>query len=212
MGFVIDGKVYYCHEFNHANSVTNVYMSTPNLPVRYEIENDGNGGAAVLSHICSSVMSEGGLQKLGILRHQDSDELSLSSAGTRYVVMAGRLKSTHLGLSVDLENISTLCPGTNDSGHWELVLGGTPSAALTFNGLTNSGLEVALGNGTITHSGGTEIDGSYVSTQQAAVFNTPNAARLGSLIDGTPQVFYLVFVPQVNNTDVVMSVTWRELL
>lgn len=77
-------------------------------------------------------------------------------------------------------NVSALVPGTNDLGHWELVIGGTPSASLTFNGFTNSGMEVALGNGTITHSGGTEIDGSYVSTQQAAVFNTPNAARLGS--------------------------------
>lgn len=211
-GYVQGVGIEYFFTFTGVNNLATVYMSTPNLPVRYWIENDGNGGADTFDHICCSVQSEGGLQKLGILRHADSNEISCSTAGTRYVVMAGRLKSTHFGLSVDLENVSALVPGTNDLGHWELIIGGTPSASLTFNGVTNSGVEIALGNGTITHSGGTEIDGSYVSTQQAAVFNTPNAARLGSAIDGTPQVFYLVFVPQVNNTDVVMSVTWRELL
>jgi hypothetical protein len=48
MGFVVDGIVYYCHQFNHANSVSTVYMSTPNLPVRYEIDNDGTGAASTL--------------------------------------------------------------------------------------------------------------------------------------------------------------------
>ena len=43
-GFVIEGKLIYFHEFNHANDLIVAYMSTPNLPLRYEIENDGTGG------------------------------------------------------------------------------------------------------------------------------------------------------------------------
>src|SRR6056297_3389277 len=43
MGFVIDGKFIYCHEFLNANNLTEVYMSTPNLPLRSEISNDGTG-------------------------------------------------------------------------------------------------------------------------------------------------------------------------
>lgn len=209
-GFVIDGVIHYVHAFHHSNRISSVYMSTPNLPLRYEIENDGNGGAATLEHICGSVISEGGAQKNGILRHKDSGTLSVSS-GAEVVMMAARLKSTHLGLSINIENISFLVKGNAKDGHWELRLGGTPSAALTFNGLTNTGVDVAIGNGSITHSGGTELDGGFVSSVQAAQFNTPNAARPGSAIDGTAQVLYLVFVPD-GNTDVEASVTWRELL
>lgn len=36
-GFVIDGIIYYCHEARHSNSSTSVYMSTPNMPLRYEV-------------------------------------------------------------------------------------------------------------------------------------------------------------------------------
>jgi hypothetical protein len=185
-------------------------MSTPNLPIRYEIENDGNGGAAELEHICSSVESEGGMNKNGVLRHADANKNNYATAGTRYLVMAGRLKSTHLGASIDIENVSTIIY-SNDFGHWELIVGGTPSAALTFNDLVNSAVQIALGDGTITHSNGMAMDGGYISTQQSIVFNTPNAARPGSLIDGTPQVWYLIFIPFTNNTNMGASITWREL-
>ena len=40
-GFFIDGIPYYCHAIHNSNVNTVVYMSTPNLPLRYEIENDG---------------------------------------------------------------------------------------------------------------------------------------------------------------------------
>lgn len=43
-GLVVDGKIYYFHYFSHANVTNVVYMSTPNLPLRYELENDGTGG------------------------------------------------------------------------------------------------------------------------------------------------------------------------
>jgi len=57
---VVDGVPTYLHQFNHANHSAGVYMTTPNLPIRYEISNDGTGAAAEMECICSSVMSEGG--------------------------------------------------------------------------------------------------------------------------------------------------------
>ena len=64
-GWVVDGKIYYCHEVNNANNLTLVYMSTPNLPLRYEIDNDGTGAASSMVQICSTVISEGGEQDTG---------------------------------------------------------------------------------------------------------------------------------------------------
>ena len=64
MGFVINGVINYAHRFDNANINPAVYMSTPNLPIRYEIDATG-GGAGSIDCICSSVSSEGGLQGTG---------------------------------------------------------------------------------------------------------------------------------------------------
>ncbi len=64
LGFVINGSVIYAHRFDNANINPSVYMSTPNLPIRYEIDATG-GGAGSIDCICSSVSSEGGLQGAG---------------------------------------------------------------------------------------------------------------------------------------------------
>ncbi len=58
IGTDVDGIIYYAHHFHWANENSGVYMSTANLPVRYEIV--GNGVAASMDCICASVMSEGG--------------------------------------------------------------------------------------------------------------------------------------------------------
>lgn len=61
-GFVIDGAIYYTHEFLCANEQDTVYMETANLPIRYEIENTGTANAAIMRSICSTVISEGGVE------------------------------------------------------------------------------------------------------------------------------------------------------
>jgi len=89
-GFAIDGLIYYCHEFLNTNSLATVYMSTPNLPLRYSLENDGTGPATTMDHICSTVISEGGTQELGVLRHTDSGAISSLSAGATYALQRNR--------------------------------------------------------------------------------------------------------------------------
>lgn len=213
MGFVVDGGIFYCHEFNHANNLAGVYMSTPNLPIRYEIANDGTGGAATLEHICSSVISEGGLQQNGILRHTDSGVTAALSAGTAYALLGGRLKSTHLGVSVVVENISCIVANTSGGkAHWELRIGATVAGTFTYADQTNSAVQIAKGGVTNTVTGGIEIDGGFFTDSSSTTFTVPNALRLGSLIDGTPQEWQLVVIPVSNNITVDTSVTWRELL
>jgi hypothetical protein len=54
----IGGVIHYAHNFHWANIGSGVYMSTANLPIRYELT--GNGNVSHLFAICSSVQSEGG--------------------------------------------------------------------------------------------------------------------------------------------------------
>ena len=64
VGFAIDGKFILAHQFNHSNRIDSVYMTTANLPVRYEIVNTTNvGSASTMKQICASVQSNGGYEK-----------------------------------------------------------------------------------------------------------------------------------------------------
>jgi len=67
MGFVIDGLIIYCHEFLHSNLITEVFMTTPTLPIRYEIRNTGiSASSSNMTEICATVMSEGGYDPKGL--------------------------------------------------------------------------------------------------------------------------------------------------
>ena len=73
-GFVIGGKLYYAHEFIHSNILTSVYMTTANLPVRYEMTCTGTVGAAkTMKQICCSVASEGGSQERNVVFVESND-------------------------------------------------------------------------------------------------------------------------------------------
>jgi|APSaa5957512493_1039668.scaffolds.fasta_scaffold14626_3 hypothetical protein len=210
-GFVIAGIPIYVHEFNHSNVLSGVYMSTPNLPMRYEIENDGTGVASTLEHICCSVMSEGGLQKTGILRHFDSGAVSGLSAGTSYAILGIKLKSTHLDASVIIENISALATTQNDQAHWDLILNPTVAGTFTYADATNSALQTATGASTNTITNGIDIDGGYFSTVAPTSITTPNALRLGAKIDNTVDEIVIIVTPITNNITVHASMTIREL-
>jgi hypothetical protein len=217
MGWVIDGLPIYCHEFLNANSLTTVYMATPNLPLRYEISNDGTGAADDFAHICSTVISEGGEQATGPLRYASNDTTAINanSAGTIYVLVGMRLKSTHLDTTVVQVGVSTLATSTNDNYEWLLILNPTVANAITFSDQTNSGVQTGPGNAgnpsNSTVTGGTILAGGYTTSGSGLQAITDNAIRIGSAIDGTPDELYLCVRPITSNIDVVGGITWREL-
>lgn len=211
MGFFIDGRPVYCHQFLNANNLTAVYMSTPNLPIRYSIENDGNAGAAGLEHICSSVASEGGVTDLGVLRHKDSGSIGTLSSGTVYALVGIRLKDAYKGAGILLESLSGLATSSNDVAHWELRWNPTVAGTFTYGDETNSAIQTATGASTNTVTGGTEIDGGYFTNALPVTVAAPNALRLGEAIDGTKDEIVLCVRPVTNNITCEGSLTWREL-
>ena len=60
VGFETSEKVHYFHEFDNANTISGPYMTTANLPIRYEIDNTTGASAADMLCLCSTVISEGG--------------------------------------------------------------------------------------------------------------------------------------------------------
>jgi hypothetical protein len=214
-GFVVNGILYYCHQFRNTNSLANVYMSTPNLPVRAEIDNDGTGAALDFEIICSSVISEGGVEPQGISRSHDNGvtPVVMASTANKYALLGVRLRSSHLGLQLDLTQISILVTTVNDTAHWELHLNPTVGGTFTYSNLSLSGTQVATGAAANTLSADGEILLSgYVKTDQSVQIPARIAEKLGSLIDGTPDELVLVARPVQNNTSALAALNWRELL
>ncbi len=220
VGFVIDGLIYYCHYFNHANdsAFDSVYMSTPNLPLRYDIQTDGTSGST-LDHICSSVMSEGGIEKTGILRsvegrNQFSNTIG-GGVGTKHALCAIRLKSTHLDVSVIPESIAVVLD-SNDEFKWELQLNPTIGGTWTYNDLTDSSVQFAqMGtatNNTISADGLIIARGGASNQSRGTTADLNTGLRIGSTIAGDRDELVLVQGLLSNNQTTWACLNFRELL
>lgn len=116
-GFVINGELYYCHRADNANVNSEVYMQTPNLPLSYQIVAT-TAGSGSMTHICSSVNSEGGQEPTGkVLATGRPDVVQVLTAGViEKVVLALRYKDIIASqVEIDTKQISVYCTSsTND--------------------------------------------------------------------------------------------------
>lgn len=200
-GFNVDGISYYAHELYNANSLTSVYMSTPNLPLRYQIINDGTGGASSMECVCSAVISEGGKEDIGTNLYASTGTTVITAAKDQLnVLLAIRLKSAYKGCVVDILDTGIYC-STIDAYEWKLVLNPTIGGTFTFSDITNSPLQSGVGNGsTNTASGGTVIAGGYGTSKTAADTNAlKSLLKLGSSISGTMDILALCIYPLGSN-------------
>lgn len=215
-GVVIDGVVIYVHQMVHANITSVVYMSSPNLPLRYEISNNGTGAASSLVHICSTVISEGGQELSGLVLSATSGNTALTAttAGVVYGAIGIRLKTTHVGATVKTESMSIMGTSANDPVQWMLILNPTVAGAFTYNDLTNSACQVAYGASANTITGGTILNAGMLFTQTSQYNDLRNALTLGSTIAGVSDKLVLCVMPVAGATSVAVysSLTWRELL
>lgn len=219
VGFVIDGIIRYVHYFNHANdsSFDSVYMSSPNLPLRFDIQSDGTNSAQ-LDHICCTVMSEGGLEETGILRSIDTGttHVDASSANTTYAVLGIKLKDVYKDTTV-LPKFFSMINEDTGAFRWSLQLNPTVASTFTYSDLTNSAVQYATGvtANTIT-TPGLIIDSGYIAETQksgsSAARNFETSLRMGSLIDGTTDELVLCVTPLAADADIQASLTFRELL
>jgi len=223
IGFVIDGKTYLAHEFLNANNLDVVYMSTPNLPLRSEIENLGGGSASSMTRICSTVISEGGSQEIGVTRSISSNgtHVVCTSENTVYAILGMRLRSAYLGVSVKL--ISTLLQIQNASKNieWFLLFNPTVDGTFTFVAESQSAIEVARGASANTVTGGYRLSGGYLESgavssgaNGSGIGELSNALRLGSLIDGTSDIIVLCARPigGTSSVNVEGMINFRELV
>ena len=196
------------HEAFHANNQTTPWCSTPNLPIRYQIENTSAAPASSMRCICSAIVSEGGQNPIGIpYSFSSAAVVNANSTGTKYALVGVRLAAAHLGCEVDPLSIAIVASSANDLFEWQLIFNPTVGGTFTYAAnLTNSCTEQArggAGNPSLeTVTGGHIIAGGYGATQQQVSIDLQSLLKLGADIDGTRSTFALVVIPITANIDV----------
>lgn len=222
IGFVIDGLIYYAHEFLNSNNLEVVYMSTPNLPLRTTISNDGTGVETYIHDICSSVISEGGSEDLGVIRYASTNgtEMTATSENIVYALMGIRLKTNYIGMSIKILTSNIQLQSASSKCEWFLVLNPTIAGAFTYAEESLSAVEIARGTSSNTVTGGYKIIGGFVESGGQQTGNagsttkeTLNALLLGSKIDNTRDQIVLCIRPISGSSGVVAegSLIWREI-
>ena len=218
-GLVLNGLPVYVHELNNANLLNVPYMSTPNLPLRYRIENDSSGAASTLLHICATVTSEGGAHNLGILRYKSTGGTHVDCATENiiYAIVGLRLKSAAIAATVKLVSADLAEHAGTKNVEWILKWNPTVAGTFTYANETNSVVQTATGASGNTVTGGIEISGGFFSTDKrggSVGIDPEDALTLGASIDGTVDEIVLCVRPIGGSSaiDIEGALTWREIV
>ncbi len=220
LGFVINGQFIICHQFQHANLITSTYITTASLPLRYEIRNTGaTDTASTLKQICSTVISEGGYTLRGTQQAVGSSVTApkaLAVAGTRYPLVALRLKADRLDAIAIVTAVSLMGVGNNEKYQWQLVANTAVSGGTWTSVGDNSSVEYSLDSTTVT--GGRILASGYTSASnqgspsvdilKEALF-TLQLERNG--LTGTPYTFALTATAANSNQLMYGSLDWEEV-
>ncbi len=220
IGVVIKGCLIYFHEFDNSNTLDLSYMSTPDLPLRYLIINDGTGQASSMRHMCCTVISEGGRSPSGVLRWESTagSAITTDAENLCFAIIGLRLKTDHLSAEVLLQRVAMSIQTTGERAEWLLVFNPTVADTFLYVDVANSALQVAKGTTANRVTAGTQITGGYVETGQMVTGGDniaeelKNAMLLGSTIAGVRDTVVLAARPigGVSAMDIEGGIGWRE--
>lgn len=182
-----------CHTFNYAGSQSDVFMLSPNQSVRYEIRSTTGTGS--LHYICAQIAAEGSTTEAGKRRlvNTGSTGIAFATVGTTYPVKAIRKKTLHRDRAVKVTGAQLFVSSNSDIALVTIQLNPALSAGLTYSAVSNSAVEEARGNGTITVTSKGAILFSIIVTQNTVmnedIFEEDFLSYLGmSIADVSDQI------------------------
>lgn len=216
-GFVINGQYIVCHIFHHANDIAGTYITTATLPIRYEITNTGSTGiSSTLKQICSTVVSEGGYEQIGITRAASNPITGKEIANIVDNPMVSlRLRSGRTD-AVVVPRMLTMYGLQNTAFLYKII----KNAALTNPSwsLTDSGSAVQYDISATAMTGGTVIyQGVFMGQQTVDPIDLADQFNHGLQLtrniidsDSAGNILTIALVPTTNNDDAVVALAWQE--
>lgn len=199
LGMVISGITYYFTEHTSIGDEPNVYMSSPNQPIRYEIRS--SGGIGYLDMICSQISTEGPLSQ-GLFQTTSivySADTLLGTPGTKYAYMGYRINPQYRNTNIKLDNIPII-NDTNDSYLITVELNPTLNFTPTWTDLPDTPIQYSLGTGgtnTVTSNGFviSSVVGEAGSISNTVLNVTENIIQSGVNVDGSLDTIWICVTP-----------------
>ena len=220
-GFIINGQYIVCHVFHHANSESDVYMTTASLPVRCEIEATNTlTSNATFKQICTTVISEGGYELAGTPRTiglQVSNPKILPNKDTLYPAVSLRLKAGNLD-SIALPKQLSLV-GTTASDFRYIFISNADIIGANWQPVGNNSIVEynANANATMSTANATNlIQGYFVSTGSTSPTIQLDSQLfryqlLSNSISNTATTMTVAIESIANNDKVLAALDWEEL-
>jgi len=165
-GFAIDGATIIAHETKWANVGVGVYMSNPNLPGRWEIEDVSAGVDTTLEAICCEIATEGRGQPAGIPIAYDNDGVGRSVTNAQYgELLAIRLDAGGVKIANVRPRSLGILNSTGGNFLWELWLNGGGTTGGTWSSPSSSYCEMSVDRTmpTTGYTSGVKIASGYGS-------------------------------------------------
>ena len=222
-GVMIDKIYITAHVFRHANLIDKPYITSPNLPTRFQISS--TSGAGSLKAICTTVESEGGYQPVGKQFTFGNGITTITTSGTTETgLFVIALSDSYRTANIVPSGIEVLAT-TADNCLWRLryyknAAASNPLGAVVMAAVnSDSSAVAAVGPGTLTTTGSIVINQGYFSTQvRTSVVsdilngNTQLIIR-GGIDNAAASKDYLVLTVTslASGATVAGSITWAEL-
>jgi hypothetical protein len=185
-GFVIDGEIHYCHEFNHANKVSRSYMTTAILPFSYRIANTTTQTVGhTLKQICASLLSEGGYEPDGAVYSIAHDLTAVGNDSGERLTAAIRMASGRTGNVILPVRVDVACESSS-LVLWRLRLNPVISG-VTWAAASNGRGNVETTTSSTSISGGTVVLAGLLSQGQSSNLSIDVAVRLALGVNASGQ-------------------------
>jgi hypothetical protein len=196
-GLNLSGNTYIFKTNSGTNNLSDVYMTSPDQPIRYEIRS--SGGTATFHQICSAVSDEGTRNtrnRTGSISQTNTTTLAVS--GTKYPFIGLRPGILYDQVSLQLTDVQILNT-SNDNFLVTVEINPTISSGMTYSSGNTAEWEYSFGTGaqTVTSSG-VIIAGFIGQAGTSALTNvqlTDTEIKTGRKIDGTRDQLWICITP-----------------
>jgi hypothetical protein len=196
-GMNLSGSTYVFKTNSGVNNLDDVYMTSPDQPIRYEIRSSGGTGS--FHQICSAINDEGTrntIKRTGSV--SQTTVTTLATSGTKYPLIGIRPSVTYDQVSIQLTNTQILNT-SNDNFLVTVEINPTISSGMTYLNGNTAEWEYSLGDGgqTVT-SDGVIIAGFIGEAGTSALTTielTETEIKPGRKIDGTIDQLWVCVTP-----------------
>jgi hypothetical protein len=201
---------------NANSNETSVYMSNPNLPIRWEIEALAPiTGTSSIESICGSSNSEGWYEITGVTSSADTDGVwRVIQPNTWWELLAVRMKWSYAEFATAFIQQLSVLAATSWNFQYRIVLNPTVSNAWTWSDAnTNWSIMEFATNRVINGNSWLSISSGYVASNANSITALDRPVlTFWTWLDWVTDVFSLqVYNLSSSQETFFWSLTWREI-